>query len=300
MSIVGIAKERRGSREAEETRDGKIRYRRTYLVITDNKLDDENVVLGAVGLPQKFEAFPTDLNAHVVRRNPRQISSANLHWEVAIEYEPPENPDKEGEENVTLWEPVIALTFETFQVPAVGVREPPEGNEIKKALENSAGEAFDPPALVDESRTVLTVTRNEVNFKSQNAIDFVNTVNSSPIVIGGLALEERQARLMGIAMSGRKWQDLGDVVLLYYPVQYVIHIKEETWDVQLLDQGSYHKTIDRGVERLVPFTNDGQPFIGLLDGFGFDLIPSNPKPQFLRFRVYRESDFSALSLPETI
>ena len=175
---------------------------------------------------------------------------------------------------------------------------------VSAGLVNSAGEPFDPPAMVDDSRSVLTITRNEtpVFFGPNKAKFFNNTVNDSDTVIGGINIAPRQARMMGISTSGCQWLDLDAVELLYFPVQYVIHLKEETWDFVLLDQGTYYWPDNIGpgehvMGEEIAFTKQGgEPYVGLLDGSGHAL-PEGNADEFLTFRLYRQTDFSHLELP---
>ena len=89
---VGTAKEKIGERQATEGKDGRMTYRRLYVVECTSRDDGATAVLNAVGLPGRGYVYSTtnetNHNAKVTTRSPRQVGPTV--WEVEIVYEQPD------------------------------------------------------------------------------------------------------------------------------------------------------------------------------------------------------------------
>src|SRR5262249_46326548 len=100
-----------------------------------------------------------------------QNDDAPRRWVVTCEYGPPTVEQGQQQENPLLRPAVLTWGF-TQNSRAVW--KDVNGTPIQ----NSAGDAFDPPPEIDDSRPVLTVTRNEAGFNPAIAIQYQDAVNS--------------------------------------------------------------------------------------------------------------------------
>ena len=130
-------------RGARETFDRQRTYTRMFEVLTDDPLDDEQVVGNAAGIPQLGTEFEADPDAVVVNVDCRQSDESPTIWMVTIEYDSnPPTPDKDKPDQKVdldgdtidkterptnpLTEPAVwTLTFEDSEEPAT------EGIEVK-------------------------------------------------------------------------------------------------------------------------------------------------------------------------
>lgn len=318
MTVVGTAKELRERRSGEERLNGSRRYLRVYLVNVTSEQDGLETVLTASGLPVLFNPYETEtesvMNAGCIRRSPVQIGPTV--WEVEIEYDskPPGSQPNQDDPNPLLWLPKIAISFQTFQVPVSGNRiqndddynygdfEP--GHAANNAIfqdgvVNSAGEPFDPPVTRDDSRLVMQITRNEINYFPVVALFYQDTVNAD-IFFGALPL---QAKIMGITTTGKTKVTHEGFDIFYYPIVYTIHFRRDTWIKQILDQGTYYWPNVWGVGENTKFQSaDGSPNVDLLNGLGDKavIVGGAKVAEFLNFQVYREVPFGPLGLPQTM
>lgn len=274
-------------------------YRRRFLVKTTTSRDSEAVVLLAPGLPtigsQFVQGSKFDAEARVTAITPERKS--RLYWYVDVDY----STNSDDKDTPLDRRPVMQFKFQTFRTPIVGQLKQTASGDADKVFEdcmrNTAGQVFDPPPEMDESRPVLTVTRNEPRFNPQTAILFQDAVNKSPW--GGATA--RQAKIMGITTSGRKTEKIKDVEYVYYPVTYEIHFKRETWDIRLANVGHYFlKDVNgskRDVNNWVHFKEFGSVNVGMLDENG-SFLPEGSSPVWITKRVYKELDFRLLNLPQ--
>lgn len=307
MAVEGIARELRYGGAATLAAEGKgsarvteRTYRRRYLVKTTSSKDAEAVVLLAPGLPpigaQFTQGSKFDPEARVTRITPER--KASKVWYVDVDY----STNSDDKESPLDRRPVMQFKFQSFRVPVIGQLKQTASGDADKVFEdcmrNTAGQVFDPPPEVDDSRPVLTITRNEQRFNPLLAITFQDAVNKTPW--GGA--QQRQAKIMGITTSGRKTEKIKDVEYVYYPVTYEIHYKRETWDIRVLNAGKYYLKV-AGADKtdpanLVGFTDaQGKETIGLLAEDGTALA-NGVEPIWIRKRVYKELDFKLLNLPQ--
>jgi len=308
MSVIGNAHERIGRRSGGERDDGSRWYSRVYFVETDSDSDGVDTVLAAAGLPHRYYHYSTDsetnLTAVVTERVPSQIEGSKRDWEVDVRYDSKRDPSgTQNDENPLLWAPEISYDSDAFQAPAVGTLIEgvvDEGdNPYSGALLTSAGEAYDPPPLMDVNRPVLEIVRNEESFDPAIPVEYENAVNKDYF----FGHQPRQAKIKSITTSGRRRATVNDVEVWYYPIRYIIQFKRETWDFELLDQGTVyweggklkHFTTAEGFARvgLLGPVNAASSSTGGALGAGLD-------PNYMRYRVYKEKIFATLNLPQSM
>jgi hypothetical protein len=173
---------------------------------------------------------------------------------------------------------------EEFQVPAITDK---DGNKIL----NTAGDPFDPPAFIDDSRIAITI-RTTVSSVPSYVLNYRNRVNSSSFTIDGQSIAARRALVRRILIGKEYLRNTGTA----RDVSITMHLAETTWDVVLLDRG-FRKLDPSDVTKRVLITNDDSTLPSapvLLDGAGDVLSnPSSVTAVTLPFRVYKEAAFAS-------
>lgn len=166
-------------------------------------------------------------------------------------------------------------------------------------LRSSNGEPFNPPPHRDESKLILTITRNEALATPHPtlSIAYQDCVNSD--VFWGA--DPGMVKLNNITVRRETRQLQNGTTAAYLRCTYVFHIKQ-TWDVQLLDKGTWYWTtgsrLGTGAKQQKFLSADGNPIDGLLNGKGGKLA-DGATPQFLYARAYNWKPFSLLNLPQS-
>ncbi len=262
-----------------EDEKGQRSYTRKFEVITSG-LADAYSVKQATGIPRRGDVLLTDTDARVKSVAPEQNDDNPYLWIVTVEYDTTTNPEQE--ENPLDRPAEVTWSFTQFQRIA-------EKDVNGEALLNSAGYYFDPPPEIDDSRPVLTITRNEPAFNASQAIDYQDAVNSDSF----LGFEPYQAKVANITAT-RQFEKVW-----YWKVTYEFHFRREQWTLEILDQGRWRagrKAIrqknEAGTE--IPGTHVTDPVP--LDGNGEPLADPTPdNAVFLPFDVYKEREFSAFN-----
>jgi len=312
MAVVGGG-ERKGRRSTTESDDGTQSHVRVFYIETDDTADHGDRVVASPIIPSKGEAHPTDRNALVETRNPREIGPG--HWEVDVTYNPrdPQDPDP-TESNPTRKDPQIRISFQSRLVPLLaevngsisfeyllgggefGVLRPAS----EKPIVNAAGEPFDPPVMRVQSFPIIEITRNETSFNSTQAQKFIDSVNQQHMNIAGFNLPPRCAMMKGISTPGIVWETTETgLQFFYFPVTYTIHVNMETFDIVLLEHGTYYVDASDGDKVKAFLTDEGQPRLGLLKADGDDNTGNDPV-----FRVVEDAQrkelWSDLRLPTAL
>ncbi len=297
---VSAALELRDKRKFGFAKGGVRTYRRTFLVVTDTKTDGPQAILGASGIPQHLSAYSltseTDFAALAVSFSARQLPKTPLHWHVTVSYTTDVDKDKEeqqggtseGDGDILLEPPTVAFGFETYRI----VAHEDVGGEDPIALVNSAGQPFDPPLMIDDSRPVLTVARNEFAFDPLQAIDFKDAINNDKFI----GAEIGQVKVKGITATTELQP--GNPESEFWRVTYIFLFRREGWKLRVLDTGTRVKTGGPGGE-FKPYTEDGVVTEVELDGFG-NKLTDGANPVFLEFDVYKTRTFAQLQIDQTL
>lgn len=322
MAVVGFAEEVGEGRRGSKGENGRRTYTRRFKVLTDSAHDGVKTVLSAPLLPQIWNVYQTasetDDGAVVVRHDPAQDPKRRTLWFIDVHYD----TQYERKDDDPFADPVeLEFDFEPYQEPLAGspvtsylgqfadsengVADPKAKDNITRfgaGITNSAGEPFDPPASRESSRPVVRLTRNEPNFLPNVAAHYVNSVNLSP----WSGLEARVAMLKGIKTSFqvRKFNIVGKPDIYYFRTTYHFALKRETWDLSLLNIGTYYLSaaatfttdgaVSNDVAKLIKRA-DGRPVKVLLAADGTKLAAGS-NPTFRRFRVAPEREFAALNI----
>lgn len=265
--------------------DGEVRtYTRLFRVLTNNKFDEGFTVGSSPLLPALGSLYPQDSFAWCQKLSPRQESFSPFVWMVTASYssqvEVSENPLNDPAD--------IEWGGDQFQRPAVKDR---DGNGIV----NSAGEFFDPPLMMDDSRNFVSV-KKKLAVVPTWILNYKDAINSDSFEVDGITVAQGLAKMQRVHVSSRIGERNG---IQYRTVSMNIHLRREGWSLTALDQGFYRKDPSDSTKRIPCVNDDGSRATTpkLLDGNGAQLAnPSLSNAVFIERDVYDELPFSSLPL----
>ncbi len=157
---------------------------------------------------------------------------------------------------------------------------------------NSAGDRFDPPLMADDTRSQITVVRNELisTFDWTLAENFRDTVNDA--IWNGYPA--KTVKIGSITTSDPQYDSNGQ--RFYFAVTYPFEVNRDTWVDHPVDMG--YATLDASSPRKrVPIFYGGQApnEPQKLDGDG-NLLAVGATPVFLSVDKYPPVDFSVFNI----
>jgi hypothetical protein len=174
---------------------------------------------------------------------------------------------------------VIVWGSEQFQKPSVIDK---DGHLIV----NSAGDPFDPPAMMDDARVSVTVTKNVSSIPSW-ILSYHNTVNSDSFTIDGVSVAAGKAKIQAVSCGERQSR----AGVSFRVVSFSMTFRYEGWKLEPLDAGMRKisgstRVAIANADAPVPLDGTGQPI---------------PEPTYLNavygtFSVYRTTTFASLPL----
>lgn len=256
-------------------------YTRTFKLFTSSKSEDAYSVGSNASLPTIGATHPSDALAWCVSLSV-DCTDGWTGWVVSAEY----SAERELNNDPTLDPAVITWDSEQFQRPAINDY---SGN----AIVNSAGDPFDPPNMMDDSRRVVTVSKN-LAVVPVWILTYQDAVNSDSFVVDNVTIGIGLAKIQRVAV-GEQQERNGTA---FRTVNFTIHLQKDGWLLEPLDAG--FREIEYGVGR-VNIVNEGdglQPSAPVpLDGAGVHIAePTLSNCIFLSFTVYETKIFSTLPL----
>jgi len=158
---------------------------------------------------------------------------------------------------------------------------------------NSAGDPFDPPEMIDDSRLISTTVKQMASVPTW-IMNYANAVNSDAFTLDGFNVGIGQAKMQRPRVSRQQWRNN----IAFREVVFTINYREEGWLSNLLDAGFRERDYTGALINIVN-PGDGEEPSGPvpLDGAGSAL--DNPSPTNnvnLTFRAYRRLPFATLPL----
>jgi hypothetical protein len=216
-------------------------------------------------------------------------------WLVECKYSTKgEGDEQEGQENPILQPTHISIRTSSYTKAVEKDRrqttEFPNGRKIT----NSAGQKFDPPLEVDDSRPSIMLTKNVSFFSLAWLEDYKDATNSDPY----LGFVKYFWRVKGIAADRDFWDAPSGQRFYYWKVSLEIEGNDLLWyPTKVLDRGRYK--VGPG-NTLLPIRvgTDRRPVQDpvMLDGAGNDNQDPDFEGHFLEFDIYRRRSFGALGL----
>jgi hypothetical protein len=151
---------------------------------------------------------------------------------------------------------------------------------------NSAGDDFDPPIAIDDSRPTLRIVRNEATYDPIYALNWKDTLNAD-VFWGFAPLTVKLSTPLGEL-------EYNPICGFYYVVTYQFEVNPNGWVKNILDRGM--RQIVGGLkQKILDDKGDDISSPELLDGNGVKLT-TRGTPVAISFEVYNEADFSLLGL----
>lgn len=303
MGVVEVNRATEGW-EGQEDWEDNYSYTVRYKVRVSGKDDGPAIVKAASALPNLGDIYvignESDAGAYLTqRRVGRLAGESNVYWWLVTDNYANKDREKcleQAQEDPLKLPPKIRLSFAQFQREMVR-------DLTGKPIANSAGEFFEPFPTVDDSRPVITVTRNEARDPTRNAIAYQDAVATDRV----FGADAGVAKMQSITCEVVYTKDCDP----FFSVTYQLQFRREGWRLVLLDQGhsvlvTEELTNEQGekknvVKLKVVRDAEDRPLNHpvLLDGSG-QLLPPGEEPIPLEFQVLKELPFGPLSLPRTL
>ena len=275
MTITYLGEDPAG-RTANNTK-GVRSYTRVFKFKTTDKNDTAWDIGSHVSSPRIGDVFYDAWCQSITVTN----TSPYAGWTVTAEY----SSERELATDPTNDPAVITVNTEQFQKVA-------ETNISGDSVCNSAGDPFDPPYMMDDSRRVISVSKNMSGHPSW-ILSYADVVNSDTFVIKGITYAIGTGKVQRVSIGETQTRNGVPFVV----VTLEIHCQRDGWILRPLDAGFRRKD---GTTR-VNITNDGdgeQPTAPVpLDGSGGVLLnPTSATAVYGAYTIYTTAVFSALPL----
>lgn len=253
---------------------GEITARRVLQWESNSQSDTEVTVLTDGNCPNVGSTHPRVSGLYLVSRT---ASNSNpwKGWTVELSYsskvEMAEDP---------LNDPVrISWGTEQFQRPLVFDK---DGD----AVVNSAGDPFDPPPMIDDSRRTVTIRKNVATVPTYIS-SYQDTVNSDQFAIDGFTVAIGKAKIQTISVSEVQTRNGTD----YREVTITMHIQKNGWNVEPLDAG-FREISGSGRIQILNLDGEEPTSPVPLDGAGAALAnPTVSTCVFLDFEAYETAAY---------
>lgn len=287
-------------------------YRRVYQVECNSLTDDEVTIRTALDggsaplLPRIGNAFlrrgdwvaggnvtlsgVRDAGSFVqdvtTERTNANAAAGSCTWKVTVDYGPYDAST--FSETPLEWPIKLSWGAQKYQRPTYRDVE-------DNAILNSASDPFGDQTTRDDSRSILTVTRNELcsTFDPLTPAKYRDRTNLNP----WNGADAKTVKIASITTGDPVYDSNNQV--WYYVVTYVFEENKDGWLFEPIDQG-FNALDSSTPPRRKPIMNSGQPTqeAQLLDGSG-KVLPSGGEPFYLSFEIYDTIDFDPLELDFT-
>jgi hypothetical protein len=264
-------------------------YSETYWLTTNQKTDGTYEVGSHPDLPTVGSVHHTDTGAWCTAVKPKCVSGY-VHFHVTCTF----SSERELAEDPTDEPALTEWDGEQFQRPLV-IDE--DGNIVC----NSAGDPFDPPEMIDDSRLISVTTKNLAAVPTW-IINYSNAVNSDAFTLDGFSVGIGQAKMQTPKVS----KPMSRNGTTYREVQFTIHYRKEGWLSDIIDAGFRERVpgsgsgsgSESGLRNIRNPDDNELPAAPVpLDGNGSALDNPGPLNNVKRtFRGYRRLPFASLPL----
>ena len=293
MGVVSVAEKMEGARSSTFSGLWQRTYVRTFLVETNGPTVGALAVRTADGIPRPNSTYNNGLStgdpdyeedrgafANVIEAvNDSDVNNAGIEWTVTVTYGPRELFDA----NPSLWPIKVSFGGErTEKAIAKDIVDIP--------IANSAGDPFNPPITIDDSRSTMTVTRNELvsAFDLTLAEMYRDKINNAP----WNGFDVNVVKCGTISTTEPQYDPTAQVY--YYTVTYAFTINRKGWILDILDAGC--NELD-AYSNPKPIMHQGQPVSDPvpLDGAGHE-NPPGAEPNYILIEAYEQVDFEGLNI----
>jgi len=169
------------------------------------------------------------------------------------------------------------------------------------AIENAAGDKFDPPIRLPIGGLLLTVTRYVDEFNAKRAARYLYTVNSKSCRLAGQKFSARECRLVSWTadlevIDGEPYW-LERIEIQVATTRDLPDGEVNTWDYYPINAGYNRLNIGGDQSTKTPIEIRGEvPSVPQNLAANGTLLADDADRVFLQFRVYPERDFNAIGL----
>lgn len=277
ITLHGIKPATRGGRNSK----GQRTYVRVYILSSTDISENEYDVGSHPSLPYIGEVHDVDTGAYCYDIDVKQVAGY-VGWEVTVSW----STEWVLDQDPTLDAAVIEWDSEQFQKPAVFDRD-------GKAILNSAGDFFDPPVMMDDSRRIVTIQKNLASVPAW-ILSYKDAINIAGFTVDGLTVAAETAKVQAVRVGGNNYRN----GTTFRSLTLTLCIDEDGWDLSPLDQGFRKIGYGGELENIRnPGDNERPSSPVCLDGSGGEL--ANPSPLnavFIPANVYKLKDFTVLPL----
>lgn len=279
MTVTYIGEEPLG--RSATNQKGMRSYVRKFKLKTSIDSDGPYAVGSDPNLPKIGSLYPDDPFAWCTSLQVDPFGDGPLGWMVTANY----SSERELAEDPTADPAQITWDSEQFQRPAVFDN---AGNSIC----NSAGDPFDPPNMMDDSRRVVTVQKN-LSVVPSWILSYQDAVNSDTFTLDGISIGIGVAKMQRVSVGPVERRN----AITFRAVTFQIHLERNGWLLEPLDAGFRENPSGLLVNIINPGDSELPAAPVPLNGAGQALDnPSFTNNVFLSFAVYQTLAFSALPL----
>jgi hypothetical protein len=255
-------------------------YTRKFKLKTSLNSEGPYAVGSDANLPVIGSQYPDDSGAWCVSLEVSQFSG-RFGWIVTANY----SSERELAQDPTNDPAEISWSSEQFQRPAVFDN---SGN----AIVNSAGDPFDPPNMMDDSRRVVTIQKNLATVPSW-ILTYQDAVNSDTFSVDGISIAAGLAKIQSVTVGPVQKRNGTS----FRTVTIVMHLQKDGWLLRPLDAG-FRERVSGELQNIRNSGDDELPAAPVpLNGSGSALAnPSFTNNIFLQFSVYETKAFASLPL----
>jgi len=282
MAILSVNEHHAGRRGGVKS-DGSAEYARQFLVITDTVNTSPDTIRAHTSIPDEgVSPYPTNSKATCIEVSPVPYGDQRKIWMVEVKYA--STPKRQASPTPDRpWNRKPVLDWGSHPVTEILYKDK-DGD----ASENSAGDRFDPPLSYEKHFPTLTITRYERRFEISRALEYIDHVNLTAMIIAGLPVSADQALLT--EYNGRSVEVDGKDC---WEVTYSILFSDD-WKRDVIDQGFYYLSGSYRMRALDGQGNDSVEPV-LLDGEGG--LAGAGGHYYRTVRIYPRVDFRPLGLP---
>lgn len=291
-----------GGRDGGISQSGHRTFTLVYKVVTDDKRDGPATVRVALGIPSIGDTYSagndSDTSAVCVDKRVIEHDDSPFEWTVECEFTTdPGAYEPKQFDNPLLQPAELSFGFQERRILIPGQfnnpNSPPSSKDYEQGIFASNGELFDPQPEADIHEPIWYVKKNVQTISYADFMALANCVNADYFQ----GAEPRQLRFKPPS-AVRKWHKN---VNYYWEVSYALAYRWETWDIQVLNQGSFYWSGGKPNNiwsttqaRKVQLDRSGNTVIVNLTTDGD--INASATPNFTRIRFFREINFGSLNL----
>ena len=278
MTVTFIEEIPEGRRATNDR--GKRTYQRQFKLKTSANSEGPYAVGSHASLPIIGSTYPDDAGAWCTTLDVMQFDG-RWGWIVTANY----STERELATDPTNDPALISWNSEQFQRPAVF-------DTAGNAICNSAGDPFDPPMMLDDSRRVVTIEKN-LSVVPSWILTYQDAVNNGSFIVDNITIGTGLAKMQSVSVGPRQERN----GIPFRTVHLTMHLEKNGWLLEPLDAG-FRETVSGVLENIRNAGDDELPGAPVpLNGAGMSLPnPSYTNNVFLSFTVYATKDFSILPL----